>query len=45
MLFGAWRSQIDALSDIEDSMSLSVVFWPKATNVTDRKTKDRQKAL
>jgi len=35
MLFNAWRSQMFALSDSEEIMSLSLAVWPQSTNVTD----------
>ncbi len=37
MLFNAWRSQMFALSDSEEIMSLSITVWPQSTNVTDRR--------
>ncbi len=42
MLFNAWRSQMFALSDSEEIMSLSIAVWPQSTNVTDRQTDDRR---
>ena len=37
----SWRSQMFALSDSEEIMSLSIAVWPQYTNVTD----DRQTGL
>jgi hypothetical protein len=33
MLFGAWRSLMDALSDCEEIISLSVAVWPHARSL------------
>ena len=41
MLFDAWRSQMDALSDSDEIMSLSNAVWPQFPIVTDGQTDGR----
>jgi len=45
MLFNAWRSQMFALSDSEEIMSLSIAVWPQSTNVTDDRRRRRQTGM
>ena len=42
MLFGAWRTQMEALPECEEIMSPPIAVWPQCMNVTDRRTADRQ---
>ena len=45
MLFGAWCSQVEDLSDCEEIMTLPIAVWPQSTNVTDRQTTDNTLAI
>ena len=45
MLFGAWRSQVDALSVCVEIMTRSVAVWPQCTIVTDGQTDGQTTAV